>query len=82
MSKEKITKWVPIHADVKFSCEKPDGWDKMTNKEKLYYFIENMEHEGYICHHCANYIETEFAYNEEWVNKYGEDLFNEKQRKI
>lgn len=76
----KIKTCVPIYASAVGSIDKPDNWDKMSEKEKLDYFLENVEITASICHHCSKSgLSTDFEIDTEAYDKHFtmEDFFEE-----
>jgi hypothetical protein len=37
-----VSVFIPVDAKAKFSCPKPIDWEKMSIKEKVNYFTQNM----------------------------------------
>jgi len=62
----KIKGMIPIYASGRFSIDKPENWDDMTDDEKKDYFLDKMQRGGSLCHHCSNQIETDYEMNWDW----------------
>lgn len=53
-----------------FTCEAPDGWDDMDDKQKKDYFLGNSESIGGLCHQCSNHTQTDHEVRDDWTDKY------------
>ena len=79
MSESKICAYVVIGASARFSIDKPDGWDDMTDEQKKEYFAEHMETSASLCHQCSDHIETDCEVDMKWLynNLAVEDMWEE-----
>jgi len=66
--KKLITCLVPIYAHAKFSIEKPDDWDQLTDELKREAFKDKMYTEAQLCHRCSHGIETDREAVVDWLD--------------
>ena len=76
MSKEKIFCYLPIHAWAKFSIEKPENWDDLTEAERTERFLESpdIKREASLCHQCSRDIESDFEVNLDNIENQNDEL--------
>lgn len=72
--------WFVVDASAKFTCEEPEGWDKMTREQKIEYVEINAECEGSLCHQCTDSIQSDFQVIDEYMTRaLKEDYFPEEK---